>query len=86
MRIGQNFHSARLFSPRKKVKVIYTLSPLVTRKNQLNLSFLWYLSRHQNKTKIKKKFRIVGTELQYIFRIFFNGFSKHALATNCRNA
>ena len=86
MYIRQNFHIARTFSPRKKVEVVYTLSPSVTGENQLNLSFLWHLSRHQNKKKIKTKFRIAGTEVRYIFRIFFNGFLKHALATNCRNA
>ena len=54
MHIRQNFHFARIFSPRKKVEVVYTLSPLVTGKKQLNFSFLWYLSRHQNKKKQNK--------------------------------
>ena len=85
MHVRQNFYFARSFSPRKTVEVVYTLSPLVTGKKRLNFSFLWHFSRHQNK-KIKTKFRIAGTEVRYIFQIFFNGFSKHAFAINCRNA
>ena len=86
MHVRQNFYFAKSFSPRKTVEVVYTLSPLVTGKKRLNFSFLSHFSRHQNKKKIETQFRIAGTEVRYIFQIFFNGFSKHALAISCRNA
>ena len=56
MHIRQSFHFARIFFPRKNVEVVYTLSPLVTGKNQLNFSFLWHLARHENKKKSKQSF------------------------------
>ena len=85
MHIRQNFHFVRIFSPSKKVEVVYNLSPLVTEKSQLNFSFLWHLACHENK-KIKTKFRIAGTEFRYIFPIFLIGSLKQTLATCCRNA
>ena len=54
MHIPQNFHFARIFSPRKKVEVVYILSPLVIGKSQLNFSFLWHLARHENKKNQNK--------------------------------
>ena len=39
MHVRQNFHFVRIFSPRKKVEVVYTLSPLVTGKKQLTSRF-----------------------------------------------
>ena len=54
MHVRQNFHLARIFSRRKKVEVLYTLSPLVTGKKQLNFSFLWHFLRYQNKENQKK--------------------------------
>ena len=64
MHVWQNFHFARIFSPRKKVEVVYTLSPLVTRKKQLKLLVSLAFALHQNKQKkIKTKFRIAGTEV-----------------------
>ena len=54
MHIQQNFHFARLFSSRKKVEVVYTLSPLVTGKSQLNFPLPWHLPRHPNKKNQNK--------------------------------
>ena len=51
MHVRQNFHFARIFSPRKKVEVVYTLSPLVTGKKLLDsLAF----ARNQNKKNQNK--------------------------------
>ena len=55
MHVRQNLHFARIFSPRKKVEVVYILSPLVTGKIQSDFSFLWYSSRHQNNNKKTNK-------------------------------
>ena len=66
MHIWQNFHFARIFSPRKNVEVVYTLSPLVTGKSQLNFSFPWHLARHENK-KNQNKFSNSGNWISIRF-------------------
>ena len=78
--------SQEFFLLAKKLKLFILYLPWLLEKKQLKLLVSLAFALHQNKKKIKTKFRIAGTEVWYIFRIFFNGFSKHALATNCRNA
>ena len=83
MHVRQNFHFARIFSPCKTVEVACTLSPLVTGKKQLNLSFLWHL--HVIKTK--KNQNKVSNSRNWNSIHFPNIFQwLQALAINCRNA
>ena len=61
MHVQQNFHFARIFFPRKKVEVVYALSPLVTGKKQTScFSGICHVIKTK---KDKTKFRIAGTEV-----------------------
>ena len=63
IRMRHNFFFGRSFSLCKKVEVVFSFSPLVTRKDQSKFSFLCHVSRHQNK-KIKIKVGMAGTEFR----------------------
>ena len=47
IRMRHNFFFGRSFSLCKKVEVVFSFSPLVTRKDQSKFSFLCHVSRHQ---------------------------------------
>ena len=76
--------SQEFFSVQKSWSCLYFISLSYWKKAiKLLVSLAFVTSSKQKKWK---QFRIAGTEVWYIFRIFFNGFSKHALATNWRNS
>ena len=76
-----SFHK-NFFTSQKKLKLFILYPPwLLGKTNQAScFSVICYVIKTK---KTKTRVGMAGTEFRYIFRIYFNGFSKHALATSC---